>query len=55
MVDAKFSHPRMTGQDRHRITTRTLAGSTGTGFGCVRRPASALTSPRGHANSESTI
>ncbi len=55
MVDSEFTHPRMTGRDRRRIATRTLAGSTGTCFASVRRPASALTCPRRHANSESTI
>jgi hypothetical protein len=55
MVDSKFAHPRMTGQDRRRIATRTLACTTGTCFASVRRPASALTRPRSHANPESTI
>src|ERR671920_372481 len=52
MVDSKFTHLRMTGQDRPRIATRTLAGTTGTCFASVRRPASALTCPRRHANSD---
>jgi hypothetical protein len=55
MVDSKFPHPRTTGQDRRRIATRILVDTTGIDFGSVRRPASALTCPRGHANSESTI
>ena len=47
MGDSEFTHPRMTGQDRRRIATRTLVGTTGTSFACVRRPASALTCPAG--------
>jgi len=54
MADSEITYPRMAGQDRHRFATRTLAGRTGTGFGCVRRPASALASPHAHANSKST-
>ncbi len=55
MVDSEFPYPRMAGQDRRRIATRMLVGTTGTYFASVRRPASALTCPRRHANSESTI
>ena len=45
----------MTGQDRRRIATRTLADATGIAFGFVRRPASALTRPHDRAYSESAI
>jgi hypothetical protein len=55
MIDSEFAHPRMTGQDRRRIATRTLAGTTDTRFASVPRPASALIHPRGHANPQPTI
>jgi hypothetical protein len=55
MVDSEFTHPRMTGQDRRRIATRTLADATGIAFGFVRRPASALTRPHDRVYSESII
>jgi hypothetical protein len=55
MADRTSPHPSMTGQDRRRIATRTLANTSVLASGRVRRPASALTHPHGHGVVQSTI
>jgi hypothetical protein len=55
MIDATGSVPSLTGQDRRRIATRSLAEATGIGCGTVRRPASALTGHRRDRLVASTI
>ena len=55
MVECTNPHRWMTGQDRRRIATRTLADTSGIAFGCVRRPTSALTRPHRHVVVHSTI
>jgi hypothetical protein len=54
MTDSGFAQSRMTGQDRRRIASRRLAG-TSTCVASVRRPAFALTGPRKHADPDSIV
>jgi hypothetical protein len=55
MGDSTASEPPLTGQNRRRIATRSLADAAGIGCGTGRRPSSALTGHRRDRLVESTI